>query len=167
MVKMVCDMDKPPRKSGFTLTELIVAMLILSILSVGALGYQYVAARDVRSAEAQAAAARLAKMILDGWKGLGVESAYDPIALWGSALSIAPSSIGPSAPTAPGRVFTVAGRYRIQIDNINFYVTCASSAATPAEPHLFNVTVAWRSDYGVGDLDETAGQVRYSAFCTH
>ena len=75
MVKMVCDMDKPPRKSGFTLTELIVAMLILSILSVGALGYQYVAARDVRSAEAQAAAARLAKMILDGWKGLGVESA--------------------------------------------------------------------------------------------
>ncbi|HDS85286.1 MAG TPA: prepilin-type N-terminal cleavage/methylation domain-containing protein [Phycisphaerales bacterium] len=164
MMKTPDQSDRTTPRNGFTLTELILATLILSILAVGSLGYQYVAARDVRNAEAQAAAARLAKLVLDGWKGLGGSSDYDPTTWWQTSPAMTPSPIGPAAPDALDRSFRVLGRYQVQIDDVHYYLTCFWSEATEDKPRVLNVAAAWRADYQAGPLDETAREVRYSAY---
>jgi len=71
---------KHNRKSGrrgFTLLELVVASLILSIVSIGAIGYQYHARRMALRANAQITAARTARMILDNWKKTGGDENFD------------------------------------------------------------------------------------------
>ena len=66
---------------AFTLTEVMVAMVVLAIASLGALGYQYYAARHSRIADAQITATRTAQLLLEDWKSTGGASDYNPTAL--------------------------------------------------------------------------------------
>ena len=58
-----------PLRAGFSLVEVALAILILSILVSGAMSYHYFSARDVQKAEAEVVAGRLALLLLEGWKG--------------------------------------------------------------------------------------------------
>lgn len=64
-------------RSGFSLLELVLAILILSILSVGTLGYQYLATRMALRANAEITATRTARYILDNWKKTGGDENFD------------------------------------------------------------------------------------------
>jgi len=64
--------------AGVTLLELVIATLILSIASVGALTYQYHAAKRAHSAQAELTAAQLAQLVIDDWKSTGGDEFYDP-----------------------------------------------------------------------------------------
>jgi prepilin-type N-terminal cleavage/methylation domain-containing protein len=66
---------------AFTLTEVMVAMVVLAIASLGALGYQYYAARHSSIASAQITATRTAQLLLEDWKSTGGASDYDPTIL--------------------------------------------------------------------------------------
>lgn len=158
--------NRQSARSGFTLLELVIASLILGILSVGALGYQYHATRDARNAEVLANAGRIIKIMLDHWKGMGGKTDFDPAALLGSTLTISPSAIGPATPDADGTAFTTLGRYRVQTGSVYYYITCAYSEASSAQPCLLNVAAAWRPDYKEGVLDDTIHQLSYSVYCS-
>lgn len=57
--------------------ELVIASLILGVVSIGAIGYQYHARRMALRADAQITAARTARMILDNWKKTGGDENFD------------------------------------------------------------------------------------------
>jgi len=63
---------------AITLIEVMVAMAILVISSVGALSYQYHSTVDAQKARAQMIATRIAQMLLEDWKSTGGSSNYDP-----------------------------------------------------------------------------------------
>jgi prepilin-type N-terminal cleavage/methylation domain-containing protein len=69
------------KDAGVTLIEVVMAMAILVFSSVGALSYQYYAARDASIADAQITASRLAMLLLEDWKSTGGSKDYDPSAL--------------------------------------------------------------------------------------
>jgi prepilin-type N-terminal cleavage/methylation domain-containing protein len=68
-------------KEGFTLIEIIIAIVILAIIALGALGYQYYATMHTSAAWAQLTAARTAQSLLDNWKSTGGSVTYNPAAL--------------------------------------------------------------------------------------
>lgn len=72
---------RPNLLSGFTLVESIIAASIIVMASVGALSYQYHAARHGRIAEAQITATRTAQLLLEDWKSTGGSRNYDPSSL--------------------------------------------------------------------------------------
>ena len=73
--------NRPKSVEAFTLIETMVAMVVLAIAALGALGYQYHAALQVRIAHAQTTGTRTAQLLLEDWKSTGGSEDYDPIAL--------------------------------------------------------------------------------------
>lgn len=73
--------DNRKFSSGLTLVEAMVAMVLLAIVVLGALGYQYYAALHARIARAQIVATRTAQLLLEDWKSTGGSTEYDPSTL--------------------------------------------------------------------------------------
>ena len=150
---------------GFTLTEVMISILIIMILATGALGYQYASARDVKISEVQAAAARIGMLLLESWKGMGGDTSFDPVDVFGSEMTIQTSMIGPEAPdNSDGLPLTKLGSYEIILNNIHYYVTLSYDDASTQEPTLLSAVITWRRDYGQGDLTGDELVVRYSTF---
>ncbi len=161
-------MKKHPRQfatGGFTLLELVIAAVCVGILSVGSLTYQYNTMRDVRRAETAATASRLAKMILEHWKGLAGTADYDPAEVFAEELLITPSQAGPDPAEADGTALTLLGHYRVHMNNAFYFVTCSWRPATATEPLLLNIAVGWRVDYADDVLDSNSNELRFSVYC--
>ncbi len=77
--------------TAVTLIEIMVAILILSIAVLGASGFRYYTAMDARKADVQITAARLASLILYGWKGSGGYSGYSKYDLIGGVDPLDPN----------------------------------------------------------------------------
>jgi hypothetical protein len=71
-----------------SLAEVMVSVVVVTIVALGGLSYQYHAARHARIARAQITATRTAQLLLEDWKGTGGSSEYDPAAL-GIGISFA------------------------------------------------------------------------------
>jgi Tfp pilus assembly protein PilV len=69
------------RSGGLTLIEALIAMTMLTVMVLGALSYQYLAALHSRIARAQVIATRTAQLLLEDWKSTGGSTDYDPSAL--------------------------------------------------------------------------------------
>ena len=65
-------------RKGMTLIEVMVAAVIIVISVLGAMMYRYHSALDARKADVKIGAARVALLLLEGWKGMAGISAYDP-----------------------------------------------------------------------------------------
>jgi len=63
---------------GTNLVEVMVAVSILAIAAMGALGYQYHAAVQTSIAQAETAETHIGQMLLEDWKGTGGSSTYNP-----------------------------------------------------------------------------------------
>lgn len=88
---------------GFTLVEVMVAMTILTIAALSALGYQYYAAGHARIAQAQITATRTAQLLLEDWRSTGGSEDYDPTTLgvgFTSVLSIPAAEVSQGTPLA-------------------------------------------------------------------
>lgn len=59
-----------------TLIEVMITIFILSITALAASGFRYYAAMDASKADVQITAARLASLLMSGWKGSGGYSGY-------------------------------------------------------------------------------------------
>ncbi len=120
---------------GLTLIEVIIAMVILVIIAVGALRYQYYAALDARAALAQMTAIRTAQLLADDWKSTGGSAAYNPTNL---KLGFTGSN----------------GIYRITVDNLPMYMSLSYNDIEhndEAQITLRSITVRvnWRNDHRV------------------
>ena len=84
-------------KTGLTLIEIMVAMLLIAVGILGAMMYRYHSALDARKADVQVGAERVAMLILQGWKGAAGLDGYDPstdINLNSSDISISSANSG-------------------------------------------------------------------------
>ncbi|MDD5063452.1 MAG: prepilin-type N-terminal cleavage/methylation domain-containing protein [Phycisphaerae bacterium] len=72
---------RPKFASAGTLIEVMLAMAILSIAALGALGSQYYTVGHVRIARAETIAVRTALLLLEDWKSTGGSEDYDLAAL--------------------------------------------------------------------------------------
>lgn len=75
-----------------TLIEIIIAILILSIAALSTSGFRYYAAMDARKADVQITAARVASLILSGWKGSGGYSGYSKYDIEGGVDPLDPNA---------------------------------------------------------------------------
>lgn len=153
------------RRQGFSMTEILVSILVVMILATGALGYQYSSARNVVLSEVHASAARLALLFLESWKGQQADLSFDPTDEFSSDLTIQTSAYGPDVPdNSEGDPLTELGTYEVVIDNMYYYVTLSYDEASELVPMVLNTTIAWHGDYTQGELDGTEDTVGYSTF---
>ncbi len=150
---------------GFTLTEAMLSILIVMVLVTGAMGYQYTSTRDVKISEVQACAARIAMLLLEGWKGQQGDTAFDPVEVFGDEMTIQTSTSGPDVPDNSGGVpLTLLDSYEVVLRDVYYFVTLSYETASAQEPILLNATVAWRGDYTQDELEGDERFVRYSTF---
>ena len=128
------------REKGFSLAEEMVAMTILAITTLGAMGYRYHSAVDAHKADIQNSGARVASLLLENWKGVGSGSGYDPVAILGSELTITTLATGPAAPSG----FITLGSYQIKSNQSNYAATLSYANATATRPRQLNVCVLWQ-----------------------
>jgi len=129
---------------GFSLIEIMAALLVLAVAVIGASGYRYYAALDSRKANEQVAAARIGLLLCETWRGVKGESSYDPIAQLGSELAIVPSDYEYVDPyyayTSEG--FFLLGAYSVTVENTSYEAVLAWKDVSAGLRSL-NVVVAW------------------------
>jgi prepilin-type N-terminal cleavage/methylation domain-containing protein len=131
------------RNRGVTLIELVIAILIISIVSVGAINYQYFGTRMAHRADAEITATRTARLILDNWKKTGGDENFNLVDL----------DMGFTQPSQKTY-------YLITVNQLPLTVTIAWQDVeidTNAGVGLrqLQVTIQWRQDYKIGDVNST------------
>ncbi len=134
-------------KAAFTLVEVMVAILIMSLAVLGASGYRYYSALDARRAAMHRAAAEIALLLCESWRGLEGISTYDPTEHLGRELEITQSSY-----SAAPEDFTLLGSYTVESSNVNYYVTLSWKNVAIGLRAL-NVAVAWSHRATAGPMD--------------
>lgn len=152
-------------RSGFTLVEVMVSIVIVMVLATGAMGYQYNSSRDIKISEVQAGASRIGMLLLESWKGQQGDIAFDPVDVFGSEITLHTSTVGPNAPESlSGGTLVILGSYEIILNDIYYYTTLSYDTESESEPMVLNATITWRRDYGQGELEGNELSVRYSTF---
>ena len=103
---------------GFSMVEVIVAMLVISITVLGTMSMQYHSALDTQRAEVNANAPRIAILLTEAWRGSSGRDTFDPITLFGSDLNIQADK-GPPSPTG----FLLLGNYKLNMEDVNYFIT--------------------------------------------
>ena len=153
------------RARGATLVEIMIATVVVLVVVMGIMGYRYYSALDAKKAEVRAAAGRISLLLLEGWKGTGGATDYDPESAFESEFLISLSAIGPSVPTDfSGTFFNLLNSYEIIIDNVYYYTTLAYLDETATEPQMLNICTAWRHNYQQGSVSDTDKSVRLTTY---
>ncbi len=129
-------------RTGLSLVEVMLAVVITSVIAIGTLGYQYLSIKHSRASEAQSLATRIGQLLLEDWKSVGGIDDYDPESL----------QLGFIAPEADEY-----GDYTIALGNIQFYIQkqltdVEQDVAAGVTLRQISVTVRWRRDYTRGAL---------------
>lgn len=139
--------------SGVSLIESMIAVTVLSVAVVGASAFRYYSALDVREADRQAAAARVAILLCESWQGAADTAGYNLVTLLGSDLTIsAISGHKESDPDWPAG-FTLLGNYKItSADGAEYYATLAWKNVY-SDFKAINVVVAWSQSGTTGGIN--------------
>ena len=153
-------LHKAKKRGAFTLVEVMAATLILTVVVLGAAGYRYYTALDVRKSSMHTAGARIALLLSESWRGVkGIET-YDPTAHFGTDLAITASG-GSSAPGG----FTLLGSYTVALNGVNYYATLSWKDVVN-ELRALNVVVAWshngQETTNVADADKSFKLTTYT-----
>lgn len=116
---MTTQRSKPA--GGFTFTEVMVSILVMTVAVLGTSAYRYHASLDVRSAEQKTTGARLGCLLSETWRGLNDPNTFDPASYFGAELAIVSmtSSEGPGTPSG----HTALGTCRIAVGNADYRAT--------------------------------------------
>ncbi len=135
------------QNAGLTLIEVMIAMVVLVIIALGALSYQYYAALHARAALAQMTASRTAQLLVDDWKSAGGSATYNPTNL---NLGFTDSDLD-------------GADYEITVDNLPMYMNLSYNNIElddEAQITLRKITVRvnWRNDHRIptGRAEEEA-----------
>jgi len=85
---------------GFTFTEVMGAILVLTVAVLGASAYRYHATLDVRKADVQTTGARIACLLCETWRGSIDPNTFDPTTHFSSELTVESVMLS-EAPAAP------------------------------------------------------------------
>lgn len=134
---------------GVTLVETMVALAILLVAVTGAMSYQYYTAVDARKADFRMEAARLALTLLEGWKGAGGATDFDPRTDFaGDKGSEFAAEIGvwdDGSGNPPPGMSTVAGKYSVTTEKNTYFMILSytDESLTDNIPMAMNVLVMW------------------------
>jgi prepilin-type N-terminal cleavage/methylation domain-containing protein len=148
------------KRDGFSLVEVMISILIIVIVALGTMSFQYHGVKHSRSSEAQIAATRLGQLILEDWKSTGGAAGYNPTTL----------GLGFVTPTTPE-----TGSYKITLDYQTFYLTFAQQLVTVSSGsnpdtvagvalYQLRVTVNWRKDFGTGATSGSDPTLTFTTF---
>jgi prepilin-type N-terminal cleavage/methylation domain-containing protein len=131
------------RNRGVTLLEVVIAILVLSIVSVGAVSYQYFGTRMSQRAEAEITATRTARLILDNWKKTGGSENFNL-----EDLDMGFTQIGNE------------NRYQITINNLPLtaelqWQDVAVDASAGVGLRQLRIAIRWRQNYQTGQVSDT------------
>jgi len=106
---------------GFTFTEVMGAILVLTVAVLGTSAYRYHATLDVRTAEMKTTGARIGCLLCETWGGVSDPNAFDPVSHLGTDLAITSitSSAGPGTPSNHREL----GTYEITVDGDDYRAT--------------------------------------------
>ena len=127
------------QNAGLTLIESLLAIVIIAIVALGSLSYQYLGVKQDKMALVTLAATRIGQLVLEDWKSTGGVADYSPV----------PLQVGFQAGTG--------GSYLITIDGVAFstslaYNDIATDAAAGITLRQIAATIRWRSDLGTGTI---------------
>ncbi|MHC4626809.1 MAG: hypothetical protein ACYTDV_07485 [Planctomycetota bacterium] len=144
--------------------ESLVAVIILLIALIGTTTFRYGAALGARQAGARTAAARVALVLCESWRGLNGDETYDPTQLAGGDFQITESSW--SGHVTPSD-FTSLGNYEVVLDSSDpdgtkYYATL-SWKDVQSGLRALHVNIAWaqRSERAE-DVDKSYGLTVYT-----
>lgn len=103
---------------GFTFTEVMGAILVLTIAVLGASAYRYHATLDTRKADLQTTAARMASLLCETWRGTDDPNTFDPAASFKAELAITAVDVH-DAPRTPMGLNTL-GTYSIVANEVDY-----------------------------------------------
>jgi len=125
---------------GVSLIEVSVAVAVLAVAAIGALGYQYHATRRTILAKDKLTATRTCCLLLEDWKSTGGEDNYDP-----STLDMGFTATG------------TADQYRTRVNGLPMVVTLGwrdleSDSDAGVTLREIRTTVRWRQDRALGTI---------------
>ena len=114
---MVCQRQSD---RGFSLTDTLVASVVLVIAILGNSGYRYQSLLSAQRADRWKTAATTAQFLCQSWAGTQGIGTFNPVSALGSGITIA-ADVGPSA----GAGFTSLGSYHIDLNGDRYFATLA------------------------------------------
>ena len=154
---MVCQRQSD---RGFSLTDTLVASVVLVIAILGNSGYRYQSLLSAQRADRWKTAATTAQFLCQSWAGTQGIGTFNPVSALGSGITIA-ADVGPSA----GAGFTSLGSYHIDLNGDRYFATLAWQDVASGLRAL-NVKVAWaQSKCGsttFADADKSFALTAYS-----
>ncbi|UCE98913.1 MAG: prepilin-type N-terminal cleavage/methylation domain-containing protein [Planctomycetota bacterium] len=126
---------------GFTLVEVMTAIVILSVAVIGASGYRYYAALDARKAAMHTTASRIGLLLSESWRGVNGIDTYDPVAQFASELAINENPDF-SEYGYKDENFTLLGNYKVSMNDTNYCAILSWRDITTGLRAL-NIVVVW------------------------
>ena len=106
---------------GFTFTEVMGAILVMTVAVLGTSAYRYHSMLDVRTAEKKTTGARIGCLLCETWGGSSDPNTFDPVTHLGADLAITSLTSYESLATPTGHL--ELGTYRITVDDENYQAT--------------------------------------------
>ena len=132
-----------------TLIEVMAAVLVVMVIVIGVMNFQFYCALDARKADVRVTAARLGQLLLEAWKTVeGDVLLYDPAADFGEPPLDDFSVV--ADPGLPG-LATSFRIYRIKINGTNYFVKLSYEDATA--PRTLSAAIAWSRQWSSDTLD--------------
>ena len=123
-------------RRGFSLLDIMMAIIILAVVIIGTINYRYYAVIQVENSMMQSSAARIGVMMVEGWRGIKGVGTYNPV------TAMTPASVTLSSGPAKPSDFTLLGSYLVQLTGRNYYVTL-SYKDVDTRLRALNVVVTW------------------------
>jgi len=162
------DLIRKNRSRGLTLIEVMVALALVIVAVLGAMSFRFFCALDARKADVHVNASRLGLLLLEGWRGAGGETTFDPAILEDTAGDL---DITPGQGVDPLAGMTQLGKYQVKLRktegfDVYYYVTLSYKDDFPI-PNLrtLNAIVFWPKQYPDGGYG--AGEGRSISMSTY
>lgn len=148
--------NRPNHRSGTSLIEIMVFIVVISVAVIGTSSYRYFSILDIRRSDTEITAGRIASQLCESWKGMGGGvSSYDPLIDSGLGLAIESASIALATQAPPN--FTLlknGGYYKVVSDNRTYYVTMSYHTINDINGNLqtLNVIITWPANLSNNDV---------------
>jgi prepilin-type N-terminal cleavage/methylation domain-containing protein len=103
---------------GFTFTEVMAAIVILTVAVLGTSAYRYHATVDVRKANLKTTGARVGCLLSETWRGSADPNTFDPVSHLGADLAIQSLASFQGSGTPSG--YSELGTYGITVDEEDY-----------------------------------------------
>jgi hypothetical protein len=133
-------------KPGISLPEVYVAIIMVSIIIIGAANFKYFAVRDAVRSERQIVASRTALMFSQAWVGNGGQETFDPNSVMAQRLNLSDGT-----PFGQPADFNMVGSYNVTLGGFPQNVTLSYKDLS-SDLRALNTVVIWSS--GVVDSNE-------------